>query len=104
MSRSMTSLVNRLRCGARAGVALVCTLWMSGLLFAQGQPPGQDGFVAVSDSPGQEQLPAAPLLIAAYIFVLAALFAYVVSLAKRLSSVQRDVQRLEDDVKRRGRA
>jgi hypothetical protein len=73
--------------------------------LALAQPPQpQDGFVAVGDSPVQESLPAAPLLIAAYIVVLAGFFAYVVSLSRRLGAVQRDVERLEADVTRRGRA
>ncbi len=62
---------------------------------AQGQPPKQTNeYVPISQLPPQDQLPAAPLLIAAYSFVLIVFFLYVVSLARRLSSVQRDVDRL----------
>lgn len=60
----------------------------------------QDGFVPVSELPPQEQLPAAPLLVTAYAFVWVAVFGYVVSVARRLSSVQREVERLESDFKR----
>jgi len=67
----------------------------------QQPPPPQDEFVAVGDAPAPEQLPAAPLLIAAYVVVLAGLFAYVISLSRRLGGVQRDVERLEGDLKRR---
>ena len=49
----------------------------------------------IDELPPQDQLPAAPLLVAAYAFVVLALFAYVVSLARRLGGVQRDVERLE---------
>jgi len=71
---------------------------------AHAQPPQpQDEFVPVGHSPAPEQIPAAPLLIGAYIVVLAGLFAYVVSLSRRLGAVQRDVERLEGDLKRRGR-
>ncbi|MBM3820628.1 MAG: CcmD family protein [Acidimicrobiia bacterium] len=66
-------------------------------------PQQQDEFVPVDQLPPQDQLPAAPLLIAAYAFVLVALFAYVVSVARRLSTVQRELERLESDVKRSGR-
>ena len=45
----------------------------------------------------------ATLLIGAYVVVLAGLFAYVVSLSRRLGAVHRDVERLEADLKRRGR-
>ena len=44
-----------------------------------------------------------PLLVTAYAFVVLALFAYVVSLARRLGGVQRDLDRLESDLKRNGR-
>jgi hypothetical protein len=85
-------------------VVLALACW-SAPARAQSQPPQpQDGFVPVGDSPVQEQLPAAPLLIGAYIVVLGGLFVYVVSLARRIGAVQRDVERLESDLKRRGAA
>lgn len=68
------------------------------------QPQQQDEFVPISQLPPQDQLPAAPLLISAYIVVLVALFGYVLSVSRRLSAVQREVQRLEGDLKRSGRA
>jgi CcmD family protein len=68
------------------------------------QPPEQqDQFRPISELPPQDQLPAAPLLIGAYSVVLLALFFYVLSVARRLNSVQREMQRLETDVKRGGR-
>ena len=63
-------------------------------LRAQSQAP-QDEFVPVSQLPAQDQLPAAPLLIGAYAFVWVVICGYVISLARRVSSVQRDVARLE---------
>ena len=57
-------------------------------------PPQQSEYVPLSQLPPQDQLPAAPLLIAAYSFVLMVFFLYVLSLARRLTSVQRDVDRL----------
>jgi CcmD family protein len=53
--------------------------------------------------PPQEQLPAAPLLIGAYVFVLAVLFVYVFSVARRLTNVQRELDRLDTTIKQ-GRA
>ena len=95
MSRPAWILVVALACG-------LATAW-SAPAMAQSQPPQpQDGFVAVGDAPVQEQIPAAPLLIGAYMVVLGGLFVYVVSLAKRLTAVQRDVDRLERDLARRG--
>jgi len=77
-------------------------------LFAQSQPSQppqqQDEFVPVSELPPQDQLPAAPLLISAYTFVWVALFGYVFSVARRLNGVQREVTRLEGDMKRERRA
>jgi CcmD family protein len=64
------------------------------------QPEQQTEFVPLDELPPQDQLPAAPLLIAAYAVLVLALFAYVVSVARRLAVVQREVQRLETDVKR----
>jgi hypothetical protein len=60
-----------------------------------GQAPRNQGeYIPIDQLPPQDQLPAAPLLIAAYSFVLIVFFLYVVSLARRLTSVQRDVDRL----------
>ena len=69
----------------------------------QPQPQQQEEFVPVSQLPAQDQLPAAPLLVIAYAFVWLALFAYLVSVARRLSYVQREVERLESDMKRGSR-
>jgi hypothetical protein len=86
-----------------AGRLAVAAFWLApALAFAQ--PPQQDEFKPISELPAQEQLPAAPLLIAAYVIVLVAFFVYVGSIARRLSSVQRDVERLEDALKERSRS
>ena len=71
---------------------------------ASAQPPEpQDEFKPVGNNPAPEQIPAAPLLIGAYVVVLGGLFAYVVSLSRRLGAVRQDVERLEGEIKRRGR-
>lgn len=59
-------------------------------------------FLPIDELPPQDQLPAAPLLIAAYMFVLVGLFLYVLSVAKRLGGVSKEVRRLEDELSRRG--
>ena len=66
-------------------------------------PPRQSEYVPIEQLPPQDQLPAAPLLIAAYSFVLIVFFLYVVSLARRLTSVQRDVDRLGASLKHTGK-
>ena len=68
------------------------------------QPQQQDGFEPIENLPPQDQLPAAPLLIAAYSFVALALFTYVLSVSRRLGRVQRELERLEADLKKTGRA
>jgi CcmD family protein len=57
----------------------------------------------VDQLPPQEQLPAAPLLVGAYAFVLLMLFAYLFIVSRRLTVVQREVERLEGELKRTGR-
>lgn len=72
-------------------------------VHAQQPPPQQqDEFVPIDQLPPQDQLPAAPMLVAAYSFVVIALFAYLVSLARRLTAVHHELERLEGDVKRGG--
>ncbi|HEY1308278.1 MAG TPA: hypothetical protein VGF24_32235 [Vicinamibacterales bacterium] len=66
-------------------------------------PPQQGEYVPIGQLPPQDQLRAAPLLIAAYSFVLIVFFLYVVSLARRLTSVQRDVDRLGASLKQSGK-
>jgi CcmD family protein len=68
------------------------------------QPAPVDEFVPIDQLPPQDQLPAAPLLVTAYAFVVLMLFAYVVSLARRLGGVQRDLERLQSELKHSGRS
>jgi hypothetical protein len=81
------------------------TLFLIGsATLAAAQPPRQDEFVPVSELPPTEQMPAAPLLIGAYAFVLVALFVYVLSIAKRVGAVRQEVARLEGELKTRPRS
>ena len=68
------------------------------------QPSQQNEFIPINQLPPQDQLPAAPLLIGAYVFVLAVLFLYVFSVARRLTNVQRELDRLDTSIKQGGRA
>jgi CcmD family protein len=90
--------------GASAGVAVASTSRQAArpsatvvpLVLALQQPPAaQDEYVPVSELPVQEQLPAAPLLIAAYGFVWLALIVYVVVLWRRIGLVEREIQGLQ---------
>ena len=59
-----------------------------------------DEFTPISELPPDERLPAAPMLVGAYAFVALAIFAYLVSLSRRLQGVAREIARLEAQIKR----
>ena len=73
------------------GLAMAGSLMGVTVSTQQPPPQQQEEFVPIDQLPPQDQLPAAPLLIAAYSFVVLALFAYVLSVARRLSVVQREI-------------
>jgi CcmD family protein len=86
-------------------MALTLAVWCLAAPIGAQQPPQeppkqQDEFVPVSELPAQDQLPAAPLLVTAYAFVWIVLFGYVISVGRRLSGVQREVERLDSAIKR----
>jgi CcmD family protein len=78
-------------------------VWLSvmwGVVAAAQQPPQQqDEFLTLDQLPPQEQMAAAPLLIGAYAFVMAVLFFYVWSVARRLTTVQQEITRLDSAIK-----
>jgi CcmD family protein len=82
-------------------LALVGALTLGASLAAQTQPPprsaAQEGFVSIDQLQPKEQIPAAPLLIAAYVVAWLAVFGYVWSIWQRLGRVQREIA----DVNRR---
>ncbi len=67
----------------------------------QPQPSQQNEFVPVKDLPQQEQLPAAPLVMAAYAFVWVALLVYVWSVWRRVGAVQRELSDLRRRTERK---
>jgi len=83
-------------------VVLVASVLACGaplLAQASGQPSGQpslEGFTAVTEDQlkGMEQIPAAPLVIAAYAFVWVAVLFYVWLTWRRLSKVEGELQQL----------
>ena len=88
-------------------VAMLFVLAVGAAPHAASQPPSpeqQNEFVPIDQLPPTEQLAAGPLLVAAYAFVVVVLFLYLLSLARRLTVVQREVERLEADMRRTGRA
>jgi CcmD family protein len=86
-------------------VALVLTAQAAPLLAqSPEQQKQQEEFTPVDQLPPQEQLPAAPLLVGAYTFVLLMLFGYMLMVSRRLTVIQREVDRLDSDLKRTGRS
>lgn len=63
------------------------------------QPPGrpapQDEYVPIDQLPPQEEVPAAPMVVAAYSFVWVAFLAYVFTLVRRIRKVEADLAALE---------
>ena len=60
----------------------------------QQQPPAnpaQEGFVPVDQVQSQDQIPAAPLVMAAYAVAWAAVFVYVWSIWRRLGKVEQEI-------------
>lgn len=80
--------------GALLGVLLVGTPALISRLAAQPPSAQLDGFVPIDQLPPREQLPAAPFLITAYVFVWLLLMAYVWTIARRLGKVEREMQTL----------
>jgi CcmD family protein len=80
------------------GCALTVLLLTAPLAAAALQPPtgaARDGFVPLDSLPPQEQLPAAPLLITAYVFVWVLLMTYLWSIARRLGKVEHEMHTLQ---------
>ena len=65
----------------------------AGIHVDQPQPP-QEEFVPIDQVPPEDQLPAAPFLIAAYAIVWLVVFGYLWSIWRRLSAVERDLGEL----------
>ena len=91
------------RCLRLAGLCLFAVLCAAPSFAQQPPPERQSEYVPVDSLPQKEQVPAAPLLIGAYVVVLVAFFVYLLSVARRLQKVQAEITRLETDMKRSGR-
>jgi CcmD family protein len=101
MSNVTAAIVRRL--GFLVFVLMCCAAPSEVAGAAQPPTQQQEEFLPLDQLPPTEQIPAARLLVAAYSFVLVAVFLYVVSVGRRLSTVHREIERLEADVKRSGR-
>jgi CcmD family protein len=88
----------------RTALLLVLLALLPGVVLRAQQPAqpaaAQGDFVPVSALPQAEQLPAAPLVIAAYAFVWVALLAYVWSLWRRMTKLERELADLQRRVQK----
>ena len=81
-------------------VSLMATTAMQALAL---QPPAaQSEYLPVKDLPPVDQLPAAPLLVAAYSFIWLAAMFYLWTIWRRLNKVEADMQALDRRVAQRG--
>jgi CcmD family protein len=88
--------VQRVQQVLRAGVlmAALAVLWRPGISEASQPQPPKD-FVPVDESAPGEQIPAMPLIGAAYGFIWVAVFGYVWSLGRKLQKVDAEISELE---------
>jgi CcmD family protein len=77
----------------RVLIALLSVLLTAPVLLAQ--PPQQNEYVPIDQLPPQEALPAAPLLIGAYIVVWLGLMGYLFWIWRRIARVEADMQALQ---------
>ena len=77
---------------------IVMALWSMVLVGAPAlafQPSPQGEFIPVTELPAGDQLPAAPYLIAAYVFAWLAVMLYIWTIWRRLNRVESDMRTLE---------
>ena len=82
-----------------AALVVLCAVLAGGQTTFAAQPPeaAQDEFVPMGDIPPEDQLPAAPLLVAAYSVVWALAIGYLWTIWRRLGTVEQELA----DVSRR---
>lgn len=68
-------------------------------LAAQGQPAARDEYVPITELPPDEQMPAAPMVIGAYMFVWVAFVGYVFTLVSRTKKLEADLKALEREAR-----
>jgi CcmD family protein len=85
---------------------LLLTLWLvaaaAARAFALQPPAAQSEYVPVKDLPPVDQLPAAPLLVAAYSFIWLVAMFYLWTIWRRLNKVEAEMRTLEQRQNRGG--
>jgi CcmD family protein len=79
---------------SRFALAVVSLLFVASRLAAQ-PPAPQTEFIPIDKLPPADQLPSAPLLVAAYAFVWIAVMFYLWTIWRRLNKVEADMRALE---------
>ena len=74
---------------------LIGSVLLAAPAFAWQPPTAQSEFVPAAPGASTEQLPAAPLVVAAYAFVWVAAMGYVWTIGRRLTKVEDDLRALE---------
>ena len=74
---------------------LVVLVLMNAVVFAQ---QAQSEFQPVTEIPASEQMPSAPLVIAAYAFVWLAFVVYVWTMWRKLGKVEQELQSLSAQI------
>jgi CcmD family protein len=82
--------------------ACVGVMLMAAPAVTFAQPPAQEGFVPVEQLPGQEEMPAAPLVAVAYGVAWAAVLLYLLSIRTRLRAVEREMADVARRIESRG--
>lgn len=81
---------------------LLMVLFLTVNALAYAQEP-QSEFVPVTEIPQSEQLPSAPLVIAAYAFVWLAFMAYTWTMWRKLGKVETDLRTLSAQILKKPR-
>ena len=78
-------------------VLALCAVSVAAAAAQQPQPPqpAQEEFIPLDQLPPEAQLPAAPMVIAAYVFVWVAFLVYISTIVKRIRKVEVDLRTLE---------
>jgi CcmD family protein len=75
-------------------ILVMLAAFMPATAFAQQPPPtpaAQEGFVPIDQLKAKEEMPAAPLVMAAYAIAWLVIFGYVWSLWRRLQKVEMEI-------------
>ena len=75
-------------------IAVLSAVLLAAPALALQPPAAQGGYVPVNEVPLSDQLPSAPLLVAAYSFVWLAVMVYLWTIWRRLGKVEADMRTL----------